>query len=189
MRLIFNLYIFNIQRVIQYSTSHLTFNYSFYIQFLIHPFNYLFNNFNHLFNIQLSIQHSTIHSTLLSPHQLLLVSDTDHCLIKTWRRQLDCRLQKQKLLKMTQGSTSMQSLTFPGFLTRFFKELTRFPSRKLDEEIVEQHIVLVDQTVPLLRIPRYTPRQQFSNVFKETLDNLSSAFSNVLSALQQCHRR
>ena len=45
--------IFNIQRVILYSTSHSTFNCSFYIQFLIHPFNYLFNNFNHLFNIQL----------------------------------------------------------------------------------------------------------------------------------------
>ena len=45
--------VFNIQYVIQYSTSHSRFNYSFYIQFLIHPFNYLFNNFNHLFNIQL----------------------------------------------------------------------------------------------------------------------------------------
>ena len=80
--------IFNIQRVIQYSTSHSTFNYSFYIQFLIHPiqlsiqqfqpfiqlstlifktFNYSFN-IQFYFNIQLFIQHSTIHSTLLSPH-------------------------------------------------------------------------------------------------------------------------
>ena len=39
MRLIFNLYS--------------TFNYSFYIQFFIHPFNYLFNSFNYLFTIQL----------------------------------------------------------------------------------------------------------------------------------------
>ena len=44
--------IFNIQRVIQYSTSHSTFNYSFYIQFLFRPFNNLFNNFNQLFNFK-----------------------------------------------------------------------------------------------------------------------------------------
>ena len=56
--------IFSIQRVIQYSILHSTFNYSFYIQFFSHPFNYLFNNFNYLFNIQLQfLKHSTIHST------------------------------------------------------------------------------------------------------------------------------
>ena len=44
--------IFNIQRVIQYSTSHSTFNYSFYIQFLFRSFNNLFNNFNQLFNFK-----------------------------------------------------------------------------------------------------------------------------------------
>ena len=43
-------------------------------------------------------------------------------------RQLECRLRKQKLMKMAQGSTTMWSLTFQGFLTRFFKEVTKFPS-------------------------------------------------------------
>ena len=50
---------------------------------------------------------------------------------------------------------------------------------------MEQHIVVVDQTVSLLR----TLRDSSSNINaydKETLDNLSSAFSDVLSALQQC---
>ena len=49
---------------------------------------------------------------------------------------------------------------------------------------MEQHIV-VDQTVSLLR----TLRDSSSNINaydKETLDNLSSAFSDVLSTLQQC---
>ena len=78
---------------------------------------------------------------------------------------------------------------FARFIDSVLQRTAQISLTKVDEEIVEQHIVLVDQTVPLLRIPRYTPRQQFSNVFKETLDNLSSAFSNVLSALQQCHRR
>ena len=50
---------------------------------------------------------------------------------------------------------------------------------------MEQHIVVVDQTVSLLR----ALRDSSSNINaydKETLDNLSSAFSDVLSALQQC---
>ena len=50
---------------------------------------------------------------------------------------------------------------------------------------MEQHIVVVDQTVSLLR----TLRDSSSNINaydKETLDNFSSAFSDVLSALQQC---
>ena len=50
---------------------------------------------------------------------------------------------------------------------------------------MEQHFVVVDRTVSLLR----TLRDSSSNINafdKETLDNLSSAFSDVLSALQQC---
>ena len=50
---------------------------------------------------------------------------------------------------------------------------------------MEQHIVVVDQTVRLLR----TLRDRSSNISaydKEILDNLQSAFSDVLSALQQC---
>ena len=96
-------------------------------------------------------------------------------------------------MKMTQGSTSMWSLIFQGFLTRFFKELTRQISQtKVDEEIVEQHIVVVDQTMCLLRIPRDSPRDSSSNINaydEETLGNLSSAFSDVLSAPHQCLAR
>ena len=66
------------------------------------------------------------------------------------------RMPATEIEEMTQGYTSMWSLTFQGFLTRFYEELT-----KVDDEIVEPHIVVVDQTERLLRIPRYTPRQQF----------------------------
>ena len=63
MRLIFNW--FNIQRAIQYSTSHSTFNYS-------------FNSFE---------------------PSLFLVSDTDYCLLQTWRwRRLECWLRKYRSL-------------------------------------------------------------------------------------------
>ena len=156
MRLIFNLYstfnaLFNIQLRIQHSTIHFIFNSLFThtiiystISTIYSTFNFNFKTFNYSFNIQLFvrhstlIQHSTIHSTLLSPHYFWSVTQ-----IKTWWRRLQCRPRKKKLMKMTQGSTSMLSLTFQSFLTRFFKELTRFPRRKWMRKLhVEQHIVV-----------------------------------------------
>ena len=89
---------------------------------------------------------------------------------------------------MTQGSTSMWSLTFQGFLTRFFKELTIFPRRKWMRKFAEQHNVVVDQTVRLLRILRDSSLNINAHD-KETIDNLSSAFSDVLSVLHQCLAR
>ena len=44
--------------------------------------------------------------------------------------------------------------------------------------LVEQHIVVVDQTVRLLRIPQDSS-SNINAYDKETLDNLSSAFSDV----------
>ena len=70
-------------------------------------------------------------------------------------------------MKMTEVSTSMWSLTFQGSLTTH-----QISQTKVDEEIVEQHIDVVDQTVRLLR----TLRDSSSNINaydKETLDNLS----------------
>ena len=49
----------------------------------------------------------------------------------------------------------------PRFLYSVLQRTVQISQMKVDEEIVEQHIVVVDQTVRLLRIPRYTPRQQF----------------------------
>ena len=46
---------------------------------------------------------------------------------------------------------------FPRFIDSVLQRTDQISLTKVDEEIVEQHIVLVDQTVPLLRIPRYTP--------------------------------
>ena len=50
---------------------------------------------------------------------------------------------------------------FPRFLDSVLQRTGQISQTKADEEIVEQHIVVVDQTVRLLRIPRCTPRQQF----------------------------
>ena len=50
---------------------------------------------------------------------------------------------------------------FPRFLDSVLQRTDQISQTKVDEEIVEQHIVVVDQKVRLLRIPRYTPRQQF----------------------------
>ena len=91
-------------------------------------------------------------------------------------------------MKMTQGSIRCvgvwpSKVSFDSVLQR----TDQISQTKVDEQIVEQHIVVVDQMVCLLRIR--TPRQQFElnvNAYdKETLDNLSSAFNYVLSALKR----
>ena len=46
---------------------------------------------------------------------------------------------------------------FPRFLDLVLQRTVQISQMKVDEEIVEQHIVVVDQMVRLLRILRYTP--------------------------------
>ena len=73
----------------------------------------------------------------------------------------------------------------PRFLSSILQRTDQISQSTVNNEIVEQHIVLVDQTMSLL----CTLRDSSSNINaydKETLDNLSSAFSDVLSTLQQC---
>ena len=88
MRLIFNLYstfnaLFNFQLRIQHSTIHYIFN-----SFFTHSITVSIQQF------QPFIQHSTLifktfnYSFNSFGPSLLLVSDTDHCLLKTWRRRL-----------------------------------------------------------------------------------------------------
>ena len=90
-----------------------------------------------------------------------------------------------------EDDTRLQGFDVESDLPRFLDSVlqrTDQISQTMDEEIVEQHIVVVDETVRLLRILR----DSSSNINasdKETLDNLSSAFSDVLSALQQCSAR
>ena len=50
---------------------------------------------------------------------------------------------------------------FPRFLDSVFQRTDQIYQTKVDEETLEQHNVIVDQTVRLLRVRRYTPRQQF----------------------------
>ena len=165
--------IFNIQRIIQYSTSHSTFNYSFYIQFLFRPFNNLFNNFNQLFNFK-----TFNYSFNIQPDSLLVknVAAARMPATKIEAYEDDTRLH----FDVESGP--------PRFLGSVLQRTEQISQTKVDEEIVEHHIVIVDQTVRLLR----TPRDSSSNINaydKETLDNLSSALSDVLSALQQCLAR
>ena len=176
--------IFNIQRVLQYSTSHSTFNYSFYIQFLFRPFNNLFNN-STIYSI---LKHSTIHSTFNSfEPSLLLVSDTDSLLVKNVAAARMPATKIEAYEDDTRLHFDVESGP-PRFLGSVLQRTEQISQTKVDEEIVEHHIVIVYQTVRLLR----TPRDSSSNINaydKETLDNLSSAFSDVLSALQQCLAR
>ena len=176
--------IFNIQRVIQYSTSHSTFNYSFYIQFLFRPFNNLFNS-STIYSI---LKHSTIHSTFNSfEPSLLLVSDTDSLLVKNVAAARMPATKIEAYEDDTRLHFDVESGP-PRFLGSVLQRTEQISQTKVDEEIVEHHIVIVYQTVRLLR----TPRDSSSNINaydKETLDNLSSAFSDVLSALQQCLAR
>ena len=92
---------------------------------------------------------------------------------------------------MTQGSTLMWSLTFQGSLTRFFKELTRFSRRKWFRKLWSSIMSLSIKRCVCFVYPGI-PRDSSSNINAydtETLDNLSSAYSDVLSALQQCLAR
>jgi len=73
----------------------------------------------------------------------------------------------------------------PSFFNSILEKAEYICQINVERRIVEQHIVVVDQTVSLLRSLRDT----WSNIDsddKETLGGLSSAFSNVLSAMQQC---
>ena len=130
--------IFNIQRVIQYSTSHSTFNYSFYIQFLFRPFNNLFNNFNQLFNFK-----TFNYSFNIQPDSLLVknVAAARMPATKIEAYEDDTRLH----FDVESGP--------PRFLGSVLQRTEQISQTKVDEEIVEQHIVFVDQTVRLLRIP------------------------------------
>ena len=49
----------------------------------------------------------------------------------------------------------------PSFLDLVLQRTDQISQTKVDEEILEQHIVVVDQTVCLVRVPWYTLRQQF----------------------------
>ena len=73
----------------------------------------------------------------------------------------------------------------PRYLSLVLQRTDQISQSKVNDEIVEQHIVIVDQMVHLLH--RLQDSSSNINVYdKETLDSLSSAFSDVLSALQQC---
>ena len=167
----------------------------------------LYSTFNALFNIQLRIQHSTIHfifnslfthsiiystiSTIYSTWfnysfnsfapSLLLVSETDHCLLKTWQR-----WQRRHRAAARIPATEIEAYEDDTRLhydveSDFLRFLDSVPQRT--DQISQQHIVVVDQTVRCVRfVYPGVPRDSSSNTNaydKETLDNLSSAFSDV----------
>ena len=72
----------------------------------------------------------------------------------------------------------------PRLLSSVLDKTDQVSHTKGDHEILKQHIVVVDQTVRFFR----TLRDSSSNISaddKEYLDNLSLAFSDVSSAMQQ----
>ena len=79
----------------------------------------------------------------------------------------------------------VESVCLSSFRSSVLERTDQIFQSKVDDKIEEQHIVFVDQTVHLLR----TLQDRSSNINaydKETLYNLSSDFSDVLSTLQQC---
>ena len=85
---------------------------------------------------------------------------------------------------MTRFSTSKWNLTCPVF-SSVLDKTDQTSHSKVDYGILERHIVVVEQTVCLLR----TLQDSSSNIGaddKEHLENLSSAFYDVSSALRQC---
>ena len=157
--------LFKIQLFIQHSNIHLAFNYS--------------------FNIQLFVQQSNFHSINYAG-----APNTSSQLRAAW---------PVTNLAAAAASVAMRTAhkdddTIIDFDVEF--DLLRFLSSVLDNtdqvshtkgdhEILEQHIVVVDQKVRFLR----TLRDSSSNISaddEEYLDNLSSAFFDVSSALRQC---
>ena len=71
------------------------------------------------------------------------------------------------------------------FLSLVLQRTDQISQSKVDDKIVKQHIVVVDQMVCLLCMLRDSS-SNINAYDKETLNNLSSVFSDVLSSLQQC---
>ena len=174
MRSIFNLYstfnaLFYIQLRIQHSTIHFIFN-SIQFQLSIQQF-------------QPFIQHSTWFNYSFNSFapSLLLVIDTDHCLLKTWQR-----WQRRHRAAAKMPATEIEAYEDD---TRLHYDVESDFLRFLDsvlqrtDQISQQHIVVVDQTVRCVCfVYPGVPRDSSSNINaydKETLDNLSSAFSDV----------
>ena len=70
-------------------------------------------------------------------------------------------------------------IDLPRFLNSVLEKAEYICQRNVEGRIVEQHIVVVDQTVSLLR-------SLMDTADKEILSDLSSAFSDVFCAMQQC---
>ena len=188
MRSIFNLCstfnaLFYIQLHIQHSTVHFIFNSLFTHSIIYSTISTIYSTFNFNFwNIQLFIQHSTliqhstIHSTLLRPHYFWSV--THHCLLKTWRRRQHAaaRMPTTEIEAYEDGTRLHYDVEsdFPRFLDSVLQRT---------DQISQQHIVVVGKTVRCVCfVYPGIPRDSSSNINaydKETLDNLSSAFSDV----------
>ena len=76
-------------------------------------------------------------------------------------------------------------IDLPRFLNSVLEKAVYICQRNVERRIVEQHIVVVDQTVSLLRSLRDS-RSIIDTADKEMLSDLSSAFNDVFCAMQQC---
>ena len=73
----------------------------------------------------------------------------------------------------------------PIFLNSVLEKAEDLCQPNVERRIVEQHLVVVDQTVSLLRSLRDS-RSNIDTPDKEILGGLSSAFNDVFCAMQQC---
>ena len=75
-------------------------------------------------------------------------------------------------------------IDLPRFLNSVLEKDEYICQRNVERKIVEKHIVVVDQTVSLLRSLRDS-RSIMDTADKEILGDLSSAFNDVFCAMQQ----
>ena len=181
MCLAFSLYstfnaLFNIQLSIQHSTVHFKFNSSFthsVIYSTISTIHSTFNfnsTFNYSFSIQLLVSVHQLFWALTTPGQWrisLLFKNTAKAAVA---RILATEIEAYEYDTRPHFEVDVESDLFWPFLDSVLQRTDQISQTKVDEEIVEQHIVVVDQMVSLLPILR----ESSSNVNaydKQTLDN------------------
>ena len=148
----------------------------------------LYSIFNFAFNIQLFILYSSLYSPIqLSIQQFqpfilhsTLIFQTINCSFNIqlfWALTTSGQWHRSPLVKNRAAARMLATkieayevdtrLHFdvesdlPRFLDLVLQRTDQISQTKVDEKIVEQHSVVVNQTVRLLRLPWYTLRQQF----------------------------
>ena len=159
------------------------------IQCIFNSIQWIFISMHIQFNAY-SIPYSTIHSTFNDstsddsfkfpePAFLLVTDQKDRRLVFRFVINMATQFHSDRRLDDFDAATDL-----PIFLNLVLEKSESICQSRADQTIVEEHVAVLDLTVSLLRSLRDSGNVDTDD--KETLDNLSSAFSDVLSTMQQC---